>query len=195
MTSQSQPKKKQAAFANDSILESLRNIGSGVGKTVARDVVGKIGGDTLASLFGALPKRGEITPDRPFSGRYEPQVRPQPRPEVPQQLIENEKVIVQRQLEGIRAELKALVASVKNLHQEMQKAIEEVPVDPGIYHVNFFERLRAILKILREQIEDSRSWLALWNNRKQKKHFWGLYKKHGTKFGLSSERTLATSAG
>ncbi|MBU1472626.1 hypothetical protein KKB64_02455 [Patescibacteria group bacterium] len=195
MNFQSLPKKKQPVLTNDSILESLRSIGSGVGKTVAKDVVGKVGSDTLASLFGALPKRGEITPDRPFAGRYEQQVRPQPRPEIPQQLIENEKVMVQRQLETIRAELKALVASMKNLHQEIQKAIEETPVDPGIYHVNFFERLRAVLKILREQIKDSRSWLALWNNRKQKKHFWGLYKKHGTKFGLSSERTLATSAG
>ena len=69
-------------------------------------------------------------------------------------------------------------------------------MDPGIYHVNFFERLRSILKVLREQIDDSRTWLALSAQRKQKKlGYWGMFKKHGTSFGLSNERSIATSAG
>ncbi|MEK7119300.1 MAG: DUF5660 family protein, partial [Patescibacteria group bacterium] len=69
------------------------------------------------------------------------------------------------------------------------------PVAPGVYHLNFFERLKSMLKILREQIEDSSSWLSLQNNRKKKKRYWGMYKKHGTSFGLSHERNLATQAG
>jgi len=57
------------------------------------------------------------------------------------------------------------------------------------------ERISSILKLLREQVDDSRTWLSLHTNRKQKRGFWGMYKKHGTQFGLSNERTLATQAG
>ena len=118
------------------------------------------------------------------------------RPEINRQpLIEREQLHVREQLAAIRAELKALSETIKNFNQDVQKAINEIPARPGIYHLNFMERLRSVLKILREQIEDSRTWLSLSTGRKKKKQYWGLYKKHGTQFGLSSERTLATQAG
>ena len=81
------------------------------------------------------------------------------------------------------------------LSTEIHKAVAEVPVDPGIYHVNFYEKLKAVLKTLREQIDDSRSWLTLHQSRKKKMGYWGMFKKHGTTFGLSNERSIATSAG
>jgi hypothetical protein len=71
----------------------------------------------------------------------------------------------------------------------------ETPVDPGIYHVTFLERLRSFIQLLREQVDDSRTWLTVSSKRQKKMAFWGLYKKHGTQFGLSSERTVSTQAG
>jgi hypothetical protein len=191
--------KQQHKPASDSILESLRTLGSGVGKTVAKDVTGKIASDALSSLFGTPQKtQGELTPDRPLNLRSERQPfpgfrRPEMQPRAP--FVHVEEPHLKEQIESIRAELKALASSISALSSEIQKSVNEVPVDPGIYHKNFFERLRSVLMALREQVDDSRSWLSLQNNRKQKKGYWGSYKKHGTSFGLSNERTLATQAG
>ena len=200
------PPKKQPSPkpANDSILESLRGLGTGVGKTVAKDVAGKVASDAFASLFGTFPKQGELKPNQPvdikhdrFQGR--PERMPFPafrRPEVHRPpTVRVEEVNLKHQIESVRQELKALAASIKSLNADVQKAIIEPPVMPGIYHVNFFEQLKSFIRLLREQIDDSRTWLSLQNNRKKKQGYWGMFKKHGTSFGLSNERTLATQAG
>ena len=191
-----QPKKQPKTFSNESILESLRNLGGSVGDTVARDVVGKVGSDALTSIFGSPAQSGEFRPMKKVDvGReiYEPTI---PRQEAARaQPIRLEETNLKQQIEAVRSELKALAASVKSLSAEIHHAVETAPVDPGINQLNIFERLRSVLAILREQIDDSRSWLALSAGRKQKKNFWGMYKKHGTQFGLSSERTTATQAG
>ncbi len=195
----SQPKKPQTKPANDSILESLRSLGAGVGKTVAKDVTGKIASDALSSLFGTPPKQqGELKPNAPVDVRAERAPfpgfrRPEMRPRAP--YVAQEEPHLKEQIEAIRNELKALAASIQSLSSDIQRTVSEVPVDPGIYHKNFFERIRSILQLLREQVDDSRTWMSLYNGRKQKKGYWGMYKKHGTQFGLSNERTMATQAG
>lgn len=194
---QQQPKKPVRTPVNDSILESLRSIGGGVGKTVVKDVAGQAASDALRSLFGQLPKQGEFNPNQANDYARERQPMPQMRrPEfAARPHIHTEEVGIKQKIEAVRTELAALAQSVKNLHSEISNTVAETPVNPGIYHVNFFERLKGILKILRQQIEDSRSWLLLSTGRKKKMGYWGKYKKHGTQFGLSSERTVATQAG
>ncbi|KKU82363.1 MAG: hypothetical protein UY10_C0035G0009 [Microgenomates group bacterium GW2011_GWA2_47_8] len=46
------PKKKLPSYTANSVIESLRDMGSGVSKTIARDVVGRVSSDVLTSLFG-----------------------------------------------------------------------------------------------------------------------------------------------
>lgn len=196
---QAKPVKRPKVYTNDSILEALRGLSGGVGKTVTKDVAGKVATDALASLFGAPIKQGEMRPNEVIDFSVERQPRqPAVRPEVQpaQKVIFHEDPQIKQQLEAVRTELAALSKSIKMLTTDIQKAVTEVPVMPGIYHVTFYEKLRAVLQILREQIDDSRTWLALSMQRKQKKlGYWGMFKKHGTSFGLSSERSLATSAG
>lgn len=196
---QNAPKKKQPAPSQDSVLEALRQLGSGVGKTVVKDVALHVGSDALAALFGSMPKRTDLSPFQQTEGRRS-EIQPVPFPirrsEVMRPpMVRVEEVNLKQQVEAVRAELKMLASSVKAFNQEIQKAVAEQPVQPGIYHLNFMERLRSIIKILREQIEDSRTWLALSANRKKQKGYWGMFKKHGTSFGLSSERSIATQAG
>jgi hypothetical protein len=196
---QSKPAKKPTIYSNDSILEALRDLSGGVGKTVTRDVAGKVASDALASILGAPVKQGELRPGESIDFPAERTPRPQMRhPEVrpTEKTVFHEDQQIKQQLEAVRAELAALSKSMKMLTTDIQKAVAEVPVAPGVYHVTFYEQLRAVLQILREQIDDSRTWLALSTQRKQKKlGYWGMFKKHGTTFGLSNERTLATSAG
>ncbi|OGG15451.1 hypothetical protein A2875_04150 [Candidatus Gottesmanbacteria bacterium RIFCSPHIGHO2_01_FULL_46_14] len=183
--------KKTPTYNNDSVLEALRQVGGGVGKAVVKDVVGKVGSDVLASLFGQVPRSGEL-----FTGQAEVQPTQIRRQEILRPpMVRVEETNLKPQIEAIREQLKMLAVSLKSLSQDVQKAVNEVPVQPGIYHLNFMERLKSILTVLREQIEDSRSWLALSTNRKKQKGYWGMFKKHGTSFGLSSERSIATQAG
>jgi len=195
---QNQPK-KQPTPSNDSILESLRTLGAGVGKTVAKDVTGKIATDALSSLFGGpVQNQGELKANNPinfgrekmpFPGFRRPEIRPR------EPFVAPVEIHLKEQIEAIRTELKALSASIKTLNTEIEKTINEVPVHPGVYHKNFLDRIRSMILLIREQIEDSRTWLNLSTTRKKKKGYWGMYKKHGTSFGLSNERSLSTSAG
>lgn len=192
---QSQSKKPKPTYANDSILESLRGIGGGVGKTVAKDVVGKSAADAFASIFGPAPRPAEGRRENPFA---RPEQQPAPamrRTEMQKPLPTEDQTWLKQEIEKVRMELKALASAVKGLNTEVQKAIDQVPVNPGIYHKNFFERLRSVLVIMREQIQNSDAWLAMFQSRKQKKGYWGMYKKHGTTFGLSHERTASTQSG
>lgn len=193
------PKKKQSAIPNNSILESLRDLGSGVGKAVAKDVVGQVAADALSSLFGR-PAGGDLKPPQPTGEVYperQPFRPPFRRPEVYQPMVAvyREEIGIKEKLEAVRLELKTLVATIKKFNSQVERAIEDIPTHPGVYHLNFLERLRGVIMALRQSIEDSSSWLALWTSRKKKKQYWGLYKKHGTSFGLSSERNVSTQAG
>ncbi len=191
--------KAQPKYQNDSILESLRSLGSGVGKSIAKDVAGSVASDALSSLFGApAKKQGELSANKPLNFQKERMPfpgfkRPEAKPYAP--FVKKEEPQLKEQIMAVQAELKALAASIKSLSNDIQKTVTEVPIDPGIYHKNFYERIRSVLKLMREQIDDSRTWLNVSGSRKNKKSYWGKYKKHGTSFGLSNERTLATQTG
>ncbi|MBI5621199.1 hypothetical protein HY949_05440 [Candidatus Gottesmanbacteria bacterium] len=195
----STPPKKQATPSNNSVLESLRDLGSGVCKTISKDVLAQSATDALSSLFGQ-PTGGDFKPPQPMVEAFPEHAPLRPglrRPEVykPMATVNREEVGIREKLESVRMELKTLAASIKKFNSEVQRAIEDIPAHPGVYHLNFLERLRGIILSIRENIEDSGSWLNLWAGRKQKKKYWGMYKKHGTSFGLSSERNVSTQAG
>lgn len=199
MTSPTPKKKLPAQYTNDNIIESLRNLGGGIG-TTTKDATASVSADVLTSLFGgSIPKSGELRQNETLNfdrEHVEQAPGPQRRVELqPRPVYQEDKAKLKQQIAAIRDELKALMASLKSLHQEVATAVEQAPVDPGVYHLNFFEQLRTMLKVLRQQIEDSRAWLTLWTSRKKKMGYWAMFKKHGTSFGLSSERVIATSAG
>lgn len=194
---QQSPPKKKTQISNDSILESLRGISQNVGKTVSRDIAGKIPNDVLLSMFGSAPQSNELHQNQELRvPEHNEQPSAYARPElIRRTAVRAEEKDLNLKIDAVRKELAALSASIKSLNTQIEKTVQEIPVQPGIYHLNFYERLKVILIHLRESIDDSRTWLECWTNKKKQKHFWGLYKKHGTSFGLSSERTVATSAG
>lgn len=197
---QSAPKKKQVSYKNNNVLEALGSVPSSIGTNTVTEV-GKIGTDIVTALLGGTPKSGNLEPNQVIEfGQQKTEVQPQPvsapRLEVqPRPNVSELEAQTRQQIEAIRQELKELAKSLKGLHQEVQSAVSEEPVNPGIYHMNFYEQLRSFIAVLRQQIEDSRSWLSTHNTRKKKMGYWSMYKKHGTTFGLSSERSLASSAG
>lgn len=100
-------------------------------------------------------------------------------------------------IEKLKEQVTLLEKSEKALTSQITKIkVEQLPKKSGIYHIRFFEWLLGVVKQLRMKVEEGRAWLATFTNRKKKKMgYWNMYKKHGTTFGLSHERTLSTQTG
>ena len=195
------PKNKPAGYKNDNVLEQLRGVGSDVTVNTV-DAAAKVGESIFSALLGNAPiTSGEMQPNQTIELSLQPReevATPQteaPKMEAAHASTEAIMEQTKQQLEAVRQELKALSQSLKHLSQDVQSAIETAPVDPGIYHVNYYDQLRVFIHVLRQQIEDSRAWFSMSGGRKKKMGYWGMYKKHGTTFGLSNERSLATAAG
>lgn len=195
-----QKKKKSSAFDgyDENPVEAIRGIAGGVIKGVVSDVIGGVAKNTISQIFGTKSD-GELKPNETFNfdeferpgERLKPVIQRQPE----MLLFSVREQETTRQIDNLRQELKAMINSSNLLSKEIEKAVMEIPVNPGIYHINFFERLRKIIKLLRQQIDESRTWLQLMTSKKKQKGYWNMYKKHGTTFGLSGERTLATQTG
>jgi hypothetical protein len=197
MTQFQTQKRKMPIYGNDNILESLRGVGSSIGKTVVKDVIAQGGTDIIQSIFGSIPKSGELKQNQKIEFNVQNERAPAPvnKIETFQRMPSSDEQEVRQKIDKIRVELHALSQSVKGLRQEISKTIIETPINPGVYHLNFLEHLQSYIKIMKQEIDDSRTWLMATNTKKAKKGYWGQYKKHGTTFGLSHERSIATSAG
>ena len=100
-------------------------------------------------------------------------------------------------LNEIKKQITLLEKSEKALSKQVAKfKIEKVPPKAGIYYLRYFEWLLGLIKQLRMRVDEGRTWLAAFSQMKKKKlGYWKMYKKHGTTFGLSHERNLATQTG
>jgi hypothetical protein len=105
-----------------------------------------------------------------------------------------EKHEMRRNIEQIKTELAKLVSSSEMLKLEFAEVTVEQTVNVGQYQVNFFEWMLAVIRSARQKVEDSGEWLNTVKGKKNK-GYWDMFKKHGTTFGLSGERAVATSVG
>ncbi len=94
-------------------------------------------------------------------------------------------------------ELKKLTKSSKTLEIQFKEVNAQIaPINkPGKYHQNFFEWMLSVVKTARVRVESAEQWLKAVAGKGKKKDFWGLYKKHGTSFGLSGERAVSQQTG
>jgi hypothetical protein len=105
---------------------------------------------------------------------------------------------VNHRLQEIMVELQKLVNSSKVLQMEFAGVtVDQAPEQAGEYHLNFFDWLLLTIRKARENVENSGAWLATSKKKGGKKGggYWDMFKKHGTTFGLSNERTVATQTG
>lgn len=160
----------------------------------------------------ATPTYGELKPGTNLNvsaafeyeerNKREEQIRVQERM-MAQQKSEEEKARfkfreenVKKQIEQLREAILKIAKSTQNVSLEIEKAAFESPVAPGIYHLNFFESLKRALELIKKRLDDSATWMQTFNQRNKRMPFyWAQVKKSGTKYMLSQERSIATSAG
>jgi len=193
--------------SNDSFLEALRDLGEGIVNSAAHDVVGGIIQETFDQITSR--KAGELKPGETLDIKKltatEEKLEAQTK-QFTQDFLDihrQERLIwikkeeeTRLQIAVILEELKKLASATKNLAKEVDVAAKQVPAEPGVYHLSFFEKLRQTLILLRKKVEDSATWLAAFNQRaKRRNYYWAQVRKSGTKFMLSQERYMATQVG
>ena len=213
-------KNPRKQFVDQNPVEAFRSIGGGVAQSFASD----LGKGAVADLWDQLlggeefkeksPKRttgdlfeGEELDLKRFAKNRQNEKMPlpsvKPGVEYSREVLFGERVVNQQETQVVKVkiqeiivELKRLTASSKILQSEFREITTEQRVaKPGKYHLSFFEWILSTVRSARLKIEDSGAWLATFYRKKAKRQYWAMFKKHGTTFGLSSERVVSTQTG
>lgn len=103
---------------------------------------------------------------------------------------------IQKLMQELAIEVTKLQQQTSELTSEVKSiTVASIPVKPGAYHLNYFEWVIGTLRDLRKRVNESRQWLAMWSKKKQQKGYWAMFKKHGTSFAMSDERSIAQAGG
>lgn len=205
-------KKSQARITKQNVLESLKDLGSGVTGSITNDLLKQTSEDFFGELIGiqkSQEKRsgdinaGEsIQMNEVLSGKEEENKKLRAQISLERQLSADEKRLSQTASNELRVQLQALTHEVQkvavstgNLAEATQVAMIQAPANPGIYHVIFFEKVLSFLQSFRQQIDQASVWLNSCNKRAEKKNYWSMYKKKGSSFLLSPDHYLQRSAG
>lgn len=195
---------------NDSFLEALRDLGADIVDSAANDVIGGIANEAYNQLTGN--KSGDLKPNEPLDltklSATEKFTKEEKQAEINFQnqifkIRQQERLIykqseqqTQMQIKAILVELGKLTQTTKNLAKEVEIAAAQIPVEPGVYHLNFFEKLKQTIILFRKRIEEAATWLMAVNQKARKRNFyWAQVRKSGSKFLLSQERYMSTQAG
>jgi hypothetical protein len=102
----------------------------------------------------------------------------------------------ERQIESLRESILKIAKSTQNFASEIEKAAFVAPINPGRYHVGFFETLKSTLEFAKKTLDDGVNWAHEFSKRQDKgPFFWNQVKKSGTKYMLSSERSAQMAPG
>lgn len=210
-------KSQAKQYVNDNPVEALRSVPVGVSSSIVKDLVKGSGSSVWEQFLGvgsfATKKEkshGELAEGEELSlAKLKKQEEKKEKAYVDpgldyrrdilrynEKTTSHESREIQMQIQVIMVEIKKLAASAKELEVQFKEVIVEQNIEkPGKYHVTFFEWVLSVLQAARLRVEESASWLAMFASKKNKKQYWGMFKRHGTTFGLSNERVVATQTG
>lgn len=93
-----------------------------------------------------------------------------------------------KDINKVREELKALAEEIAKFYKEIDITLTQDVVSPGqsgVYHENFFEKLREFVQMLRQRISSARTWARQAQLKKKRKKY---------RFGLDFSNQEAKSA-
>lgn len=104
---------------------------------------------------------------------------------------------IAQKIEEIRNELKALAKQIVKYDQNITQAVQSQVVNPGTYHLTFFEHLREVIALIRKNVTEANSWLSVFKKRGKQKGgaFWANTKRGGSAYMMSDEHAVSRSAG
>lgn len=150
------------------------------------------------------PKAGDLKPGEEVSLKEEKKLHNvEPGINYAREIVHGEKRIhaqneqqTKARIQDILIEIKKLTNSSKELQVQFKEVVmEQVPTDAGKYHTNFVEWVLVMIRSARERVDNAVSWTSAMKSKRGQRQYWSLFKKHGTSFGLSGERVVATQVG
>jgi len=211
----SKPAQKSASknSNNNSFVESMRDMGGSVMKSLKNDVVKGTAQSIFDQLLGsAQTGRMPTTPDQAINPDLEKYINEREQQAAEQAKMQERsfhvhksqesKVLfshadesLRKEIEGVRSELQMLVSSMGQVEAQIEAAMMDNIVDGGLYHLNYFHKLKEWIKFMRKSLEDGSAWLQMAGGRKSKGYFWTQEAKSGNMYSQSSERNVQMGAG
>ena len=209
-TSNKQTQQRRASHTN--FIEALKSTGSSIVKDTAKsfkdDLVVGGGKQMVDSIFNTNQntQAKDQQPDFNFneylrSNERRTKAHQQVKYEYEQQetvIFNRRQEEVDKKISEIKVELKKIQAGLDVIDTSTQTVINQEIVNPGTYHLNFFEKLLKFLQHMRKRVVESRHWHSINSQRSTtKSYYWkqANNKIGGTKFMLSQERQVATQTG
>jgi len=204
-------KKTKANQVRRNVVESLKDLGSDFAAQGA-DLVKSTSEDFFNQLIGVQKvqenrsgdiKAGEsVEMSAVLSGKIEENNKLRAQISLERILLSEERRLSEQKIGELRMQLTAIAieigkvaASTGNLATQVEISMIESPVNPGIYHLIFFEKVLEFLQSFRKKIDQATVWLGATNKRAEKKNYWTMYKKKGSSFLLSPDHYSQRSAG
>lgn len=192
-------KKSKPSVVKRNVIESLKDFGSATSEDFFKELIGL---NTPVKRSGEIKAGESLQMSEAFAGKVEENKKLKAQIVLERNLANDEKRLSQEKMQTLRNQLQAitieitkLAASTGNLATETEIAMIEVPKNPGIYHIIFFEKILEFLQSFRQKIDQASVWLRSTNKRAEKKNYWSQYKKKGASFLLSPDHYLQRSAG
>ncbi len=202
---------------NNPFARALQEIGGTTVKTAA-NLPGQIANDAMNAIFGggssvASEDTTSQTNKDPFTNAFEKNsLLEKQRTEME---LEKQKALRHKEfqmtevfnlreakdkelIKQLQEQLRALAKEIKTLDGSVKTAIHSDVVDPGTYHVHFFQQLLNFVVLLRKRVQEASTWIENFNARGKKKGaFWSqVYSsKGGTAYMMSQEHQVARNVG
>jgi hypothetical protein len=211
---------KAKQYENKSALESLLDIGNGIGQSAADLAKSPLnldnwnqylgledGKEKRKKMAGTMEEGKEISlaelRENKQKTKKEEVVQIEVGIDYAKEIVQVGERAVNRESRELEAQMREIMAEIKKLtdcSKELQMEFREVAVEqyvatPGKYHKSFFSWLLSIIRAARMKVEDSGAWLAAIHSKKKAKGYNAMAKKQGTSFTLNNERTVATQVG
>lgn len=205
--------KPPAQRNSDSFVESMRDMGGSVVKSLKNDVLKGTAQSIFDQLLGSSSNKQIPKTENPLDQAKLEQIiaereaaafaagkneatphKSSLRPES-QVLFSFADEKMKQEINGVRQELSMLVHTMGQVEKQVELAIIDNVADAGVYHLNYFHKLKEWIKFMRKSLEDASLWLSTSNGRKGKGYFWTQTAKSGSKYSMSSERNVQMGAG
>lgn len=214
-------KQKQKITQTVDSIEAIKDLPSSL-KKAAADEGKKVVADIWRTFLNPSPKseqsskqnnqevikhrkQGELTPGEEVDLRREKILaHVEPGIDYVREIVHAERKIQVKEEQETKVRIQEIVVEIRKLtisskelaiqFKDVEK-MEQVPVNAGKYHANFVEWVLSMIRGAREKVDNALSWTTALKSKKSQRQYWHLFKKHGTSFGLSGERVVATQVG
>lgn len=204
--------KKSSAPKGDSFVEQIKSIGSSAVNSLKTDVVKGTAQSIFDQLIGtsqsaATPPEDSASSDQLQQWVAEREASAAEEARRDERIIQTHKSVqekvlfsfadekLSREISEVRQEIAMLVKTMGKVEQQIEAAVMQEIVDPGVYHLNFFRKLKTWVKMMRQSLEDASLWMSVQQGRGKRSYYWNQFSKSGTKYSMSSERNVQMGAG